>query len=103
MEPSAAGWGWREQCLPARGSPRTDCQDGSGGRGQEGASIDPGLVAVAVALTQCPPGVQLLRAHPPPVIQVVNVAVEHRLSTGTEELYGQHLAPGEGGEWVGLP
>jgi len=48
-------------------------------RCQEGASIDPRLVAVAVALAQRLPGRQLLRAHPLAVIQLVHVAGKHRV------------------------
>ena len=72
--------------------------DGSGSRGQEGTSIDPGLVAIAVPLAQRPPGLQLLWAHLLAVIQVVYVTVEHRLPVWPEELYGQDLPPGERGE-----
>jgi len=59
-------------------------------------------VAATIALPQRPPGVQLLRAHPLPVIQVVHVAVEHRLPVGPEELRCQNLPPGKGRERVGL-
>jgi len=44
--------------------------------GKEGASIDPRLVAIAVALAQCPPGLQLLEAHLLAVKQVVHAAAE---------------------------
>src|SRR5208283_282649 len=74
--------------------------DGSGSRGQEGAPIDPGLVAVAVVLAQRPPSLQLLRANPLTVIQVVHVAMECCLPAWPEELHGQDLPPGERGERV---
>ena len=55
-------------------------------------------VGHAVALAQRPPGLQLLRAHPLTVIQVVHVAVERRLPAWPEELHGQDLLPRPRGE-----
>ena len=76
--------------------------DGSGSRGQESASIDSGLVAVAIALAQRLPGLQLLRPHLlPTVIQVVHVAAERALRVWPEEFHYQDLPPGERGERVG--
>ena len=72
----------RSALLVTRGlvtSSRKRPHNGSGSGGQQGTPIDPRLVAVAVALAQCPPSRQLLRAHPLAVIQVVHVAGEHRV------------------------
>jgi hypothetical protein len=61
--------------------------DGSGSRGQEGAPIDSRLIAVAVAFAQCSPGIQLLRAHPLALIQVVHAAVEDLVPAGPQDRY----------------
>src|SRR5690349_4408393 len=78
------------------------CRGASGSRGQESAPIDPGLIAVAITLAQCPPGPQLLRAHPLPVIQVVHPTAKRALPVWPEETHGQQLPPRERRERVGL-
>src|SRR5262249_23089042 len=74
---------------------------GAGTRGEESASIDPGLVAVAVSFAQRLPGLQPLRPHPLTVIQVGHPAAQRVLAVWPEELHAQDLPPGERGERVG--
>src|SRR5215469_10904306 len=50
---------WRHVGATARPLLRAGDQDESGGRGNEVAPADPRLVAIAVALAQSPPGLQL--------------------------------------------
>ena len=61
--------------------------------GKEGASIDPRLVAIAVALAQCPPGLQLLKAHLLAVKQVVHAAAEDLVPAWSQEVHPQGLPP----------
>src|ERR1700733_10562569 len=83
-----------------RSQRRPHGHDGSGGRGQEATSLDSRLVAATVALAQCLPGRQLLRAHPLAVVQLVHVAGEHRVSARPQELHHQDLPPRERRERV---
>jgi hypothetical protein len=67
---AAASVAMAPQCATVHG--RYHLWPGSGSRGQEGASVHPRLVAIAVALAQRLPDVQLLRAHLQPVVQVAH-------------------------------
>jgi len=70
--------------------------------GQEGALLDPGLVAVAVPLAQRLPGRQLLRAYSLAVIQFAHVAVEDRVLAWPQELHFQEWGSPESVDtWLG--
>jgi len=65
--------------------------------GKEGASIDPRLVAIAVALAQCPPGLQLLKAHLLAVKQVVHAAARILSPPGPRKSTPKASRPGDDG------